>query len=386
LGVHAFEFCCTKTNLNFPHFSDPMNLKRFQFAVNHEDIRVVLAGLKEFKDYFFQEERDLKNFFICVPYELDQHGGSNVVFGRVDYAALQPFLNSLFESSPELAELFALWDFPTIDYDAELCIMDLDCLTTIIESLPKGSHHLSIINQINNRYTNFLMNQLDKKKLPLSNSILRLMIAVQRKAHLTDDFIHHILLTNMIDIKKQKNDDDDDVYGEERTVQSEDGHFFAIKLVFTVLIHADFDVALQLLSHGPNIDAMINKLSDVSSASFSLFLAGLLYLCEHGARLQEQLTQKLLNTQTTQKIILATADNPDKHHIFNGFLQAIFRLIAVQIASEESRHMRTGLTAYFARRYAAVIVATLDPVTHPKHGKVRSVDRVKVDVLLLPDL
>lgn len=337
-----------------------MNLLRFQFAVNHQDTRVVLAGLQEFLDHLCQVEDGLAHFLKPIVRSSSNWSADN-------YPLAQPILDTFFESSPQAEEFFALWEFPSIEYDNELCALDMDCLASVIEALPKGSPHLSsIVHRINTSSSKFIASQLEKKKVVLRNSVLRLLLAIQRKARLYDDLAHHLLLTPLMGKGKAEGEEEEEVKEESR----QDEHFFIIKLLFSIMLLGDADIAQQLLTHGSNVTMLVNRLPVMSVEAYGLFLSGLVQLCEHGSRIQDTLTQKLLNATVMESIISAAAASPTKFDMCKSFLEALIALLASQVLSTESRRVRSGLTANYARRLLVVLVAALDPIRQQMHAEI----------------
>lgn len=348
-----------------------LNLKRFQFAVNHTDPQVVLAGLREFLDLLLNTDEHLRIFFEPTSSSIRKDQS----FEIVEYPNVQPILSTFFASSPQAEEFFSLWEFPTIEYDSELCAMDMNCLAAVVECLPPSSPFLlPIINRINTSSSKFILFQLDKKNYALRNSVLRLLIAVQRKARVADEFLHHFMLSTYVknSIAKQSSDDD-----QEEGKQPEDSIYFIEKLLFSALVFADTDSSISLLSHGNNFESLIDALPKISIEAYQLFLNGLINLFNKGFRIQEQLSHKLLTKHCVQCIFSAAEANSAKQDSCDGFLElAIESLIALML-SQDSKRIRQGISSYLARKLLTSMVSVLKPTIHPLHARAQ-VEVVKI--------
>lgn len=357
-----------------------MNLKRFQFAVNHQDPEVVLAGLNEFIQALVHEDERVGQWLQPTVCNLTSEEVA-LPWTPADYDACQPMLSHFLASSPQAEEFFSLWQFPTIEYDHELCATTFDCLSVLIECLPKTSPSLSgIVYRINHVHVKFILFQLEKKKqqLRLRHSILRLLLAVMRKqVALSDDLVHHLLLTPFLANKSSSTSGKEERNGdgeEEEQPPEQDksvGQYFLIKWIFTFILQADLDLAQQFLTHGPNLDALIHQLPLFSVAAYSLFLSGLVRLCEEGSRIQETIMQKLLTTSVFEKIIMSgEVDRKGKEERCNAFLSLLLEILPRRMKSKEEKTVQRGLSTTNARKVISTLLSLLDPVHRPVHAEV----------------
>ncbi|RYG69721.1 hypothetical protein EON64_02025 [archaeon] len=194
---------------------------------------------------------------------------------------------------------------------------------------------------------------LDKNSLGVLNSLCRLFIATSKKAQLPIE-LSHILLSGNLFKKVNKLSEGDN---------EEDRHFYLVKLLMTLMVHADVDVAKRLLD-SPNIDSIQSLLADFSDETYSIFLSGILYLFLHGARLAEELSQKFYSLSSTKNLLAVAASSSVKYDLCISYLESI------ALACKSGSKQEMGMNLYHRRTYVKTLVTSLEPLVHPARAKV----------------
>eukprot|EP01031_Cornospumella_fuschlensis_P028852 gene28852-34822_t len=338
-----------------------MHLKRLQFAINHHDPAVISIGLKEFLQELLKYDQVVADLFQCR--ELPTSPNGLLVFNSIRHDSLPDdhILVQLLASSPSLEDFFSLWTFTALELDVPLAKLTFDVLTAIVEILPSDSPTLpAVINKLYKVHVEYVQRMLDKNDVKLLNSMFRLFAVTCKKAQIPIELAHMLLSGNLF--KKMSKLAVAD--GEE------DKFYYLVKLLVTLVVHADLDLAKRLLD-SPNMDSVQSLVNEFSDETYSVYLVGLLYLFIYGARLAEEISQKFYSLASTKSLLAAASSSTSKYDLCISYLEAIV------LSCKSENKQESGLNRYHRRNYAKILVTSLDPLLHPAH--------VKIQVLLLKD-
>ena len=172
-----------------------MNVSRFQIALNHEDPTVIISGLKSFSNQILKEHDAL--------YAFGYNGRSiNSLLFSSSSNILYPYYSKINElpvgllalylkSSPQIEELFVLWNLQGYDINKELCPIHMKCIASILFCSHNDDNFCNVvINRIISEYSKSILSQLGSSNQNVIHSTLGLCIAIARvsKQHACDTY------------------------------------------------------------------------------------------------------------------------------------------------------------------------------------------------------
>lgn len=151
---------------------------RFRIALNHENPDVVSRGLREFSDAILRENC-IDSCFGVIPVieELDMKSLLNPPFPNEITGTIKEYI----EASPNVEELFVLWNIPSRDDDKHLCAAHMRCLCSIVRCLRSNSKIIdNIANRITSSKASSILDQLSSGHKELIIETLMLLFEISR--------------------------------------------------------------------------------------------------------------------------------------------------------------------------------------------------------------
>ena len=259
-----------------------MSLKKFQICLNHENPDIIRVGLDEFTDELLRDHSGYDSFRFCgyVPTSGEQKNDQNDSHEAYDETALSTnymgemkgLLLQYIKSSPNLEELFILWNLTGYEYDSRLCYSHMKCLAAIIfctQSTPTVQK--LVINRILSKFSTNIIRQLISNDVLMIQSTLQLLLSICKVSKDMSQRMYYLFMTEnsyFSKILSLKVDDDSLIQNLHNTIS------LVILIIFRVL-NSSFDDELmlkQLLEDDSILMILFQSISDYSNFNIKLIM------------------------------------------------------------------------------------------------------------------
>jgi hypothetical protein len=153
-----------------------MNISRLQVVLNHNDPDIVLNGINEFTKQILLENNSIESF--------GYNGRScttHFTLSSQNAVEVKGLLESYIKSSPQLEELFILWDMSGRESNKPLIVAHLTCIAAILHIAKGDSNFCERISQrILSDYSKSLLESLSSNHSATVHSTIGLLIAICR--------------------------------------------------------------------------------------------------------------------------------------------------------------------------------------------------------------
>jgi hypothetical protein len=222
-----------------------MNIAKFQFILNHDDPDVVQKGLDEFQKKILVDNQLNESF---------GYYGFSTCKTRNSRKAITGLLETYLQNSPQIEELFVLWNLPGRDENRTLSTSHILCISTILHCASSNEYFCNlVVSRILYEYSKSIHMQLGSGDTDLVHSTLGLLIvmASSSKQNCRDTYqklqLSNATFSTLIQKGKSKtwtaiNSDNVQI-----TIQT-DTRQLIIALLLIVIEQADFTISNEIFA------------------------------------------------------------------------------------------------------------------------------------------
>lgn len=266
-----------------------MNVSRFQIALNHEDPNVIISGLKSFSDQILKEHDAIYAFGYNgrSVNSLLLSSATNILhpyYSKYDEMPIGLLLSYL-QSSPQIEELFVLWNLPGYSINKDLCCNHMICVASILFCAHKDEVLCNyIINRIISEYCKSMLTQLGSGNQNVIHSTLGLCVSMARvsKQNACDTYQKIMISNNLFATLLQRgktvtwstrSDNDDDI--DDAETISTDSRLLIIIWFFLIMDAADSTIAAEIASHNSILRRITNGIHKDPTYTIIITLMGI---------------------------------------------------------------------------------------------------------------
>lgn len=267
-----------------------MNVARFQLILNHDDLDVVSAGLKEFALTVLKEHEAEDSFGYCGR---SRYNSASNVLTPVLPSSTIGLLHSYLSSSPQVEELFIVWSLVDRSSNNELCSALNRCLAVILHCAQSLENICNdIVNRILHEFWKNITAMLDSNNTELVHSCLSLLITMCRTSKNNCDQVLQKLnfndnvFTSMIQKGKTKQTGLMTPSGQSVIV---DSRILLIVLIFTLLLNTNEAGLERILASNSIVKKIMHGLTKDVSVSLELILNAVLFLVDRSSVIRSHL-------------------------------------------------------------------------------------------------
>lgn len=304
------------------------SVRAFQIAINHEEPDIVTAGLKEFSNAILEQHKAIEVFgYLGRSAFLDQMGYSDTVsiidpcFPPVAMGLLKAYI----ESSPDLEELFVLWDLPGRDEDKKLSTMHMRCFAAILHCAHQEEPFcIRTIGRIIRDHVKSLHSQLNSGNTALIHSTLGLLVCMCRTSNQScKDVYNKVVMTSLAPFLTLAQKGKELSYDVMEGVKIHtDARYFIIVLTMCCLKVSDPVLTAELLSDKSILRALVSSLHKDSICGVQLMFEGMTRL------LSDQALYKLFDTRCQERVFsMYENTNIDIQMVSHSFVLATCRSV-----------------------------------------------------------
>ena len=264
-----------------------MNLVRFRIALGHSDQNVIISGLQDFTTKVLTDHDAILSFGYC---------GRNSNESLPILERLHPVipeitvdLLQLIKTSPQIEEIFNIWNIPDHQDDKNLCSYLMNCISAILHcSQSNESFCRVIINRILTDYNKSLYLQISSGHLELVHATIGLLISMSRisKQSARDVFQRFNFQASQVTAQLQRGKkinwdipSQTSIGTTTETITEEklstDSRYLFILLVLLILEAATDDMLLDLFSRDSILKKLISSITKDTKISIKLLLDGI---------------------------------------------------------------------------------------------------------------
>ena len=301
-----------------------LTVRGFQVALNHEDPEIVSSGLIEFTSCILSEHQSVEKFgYNCRSSYAESNGyaDSSLLISPQYPDQILGLLQSFLKSSPELEELFVLWDLPGRDEDKKLSANHTKCFAAILFCI-YSNHDLSLkiaLRLLKNHIKSF-QKQLNSGNTTLIHSTLGLLISVSRISNqFSKDIYQKVIIISMNQFSKLCQTGKSLSYEVKEGVKIQtDSRYLIILLLCYILKTLDESILTELFSDKSILRFLTASLHKDSLAGVKLLLESFLYL------LPDEFLYRLFDKKLQEKIFLMYGNSDsDIQRIVHSFVLSV---------------------------------------------------------------
>ena len=285
-----------------------MSTARFLLSLNHDDPKVVMLGLNEFKQQVIKEH----NAVVSIGYN-----GRSCVQGQDTEHMLHPnpnksltgVLSEYIGKSPQIEELFVLWNLPGRDEDRALSSAHVACLASILHCAKSNvSFCNSVVSRLLCDHLKALHNQLASGNVELIHSTLGLLLAMARTSeqNCKDVFQKLNLSSQALDAVVQKGKAVTWMCAENNQSLSTDSRLLVILIVLLVLEAGDETAMLELFAERSLMRKVMHSIGRDSTETLNIVLPGILHALQRNQILNSHL-HDIFDGATVRQLVLLYA-------------------------------------------------------------------------------
>lgn len=324
-----------------------LTVKGFQLALNSDSSENVANALEEFERAILMQHAVVENYGYIGRSSLAALAGLTSIEMLMDPQypiAIVGILDEYIRSSPDLEELFILWDLPGRDGDKKLSAMHMRCLAAIIFCAHDNEQFcLRIQSRILREHAKSIHGQLTSGNMPLIHSTLGLLLSLCRISDQSCRDIHQkILSVNIptLSMLSQKGKEIAYVCQGEYKITT-DARFFVILLVIRCIRVSDSALLVELLSEKSILRALISTIHKDNLFSIKVLLESLTNVLSSQSmcklfdrKLQQRVLSLYENTNsdiqaTAHKFVvdiclkISTASSSSSRYVFSQLIQLL---------------------------------------------------------------
>ena len=308
-----------------------MNVSRFQIALNHEDPNVIISGLKSFSHQILKEHEALYAFGYNgrTINSLIFSSASNILYPYYNKVNEMPcgLLLSYLQSSPQIEELFILWNLPGYDVNKELCSSHMNCIASILFCAHLDETFCNyVINRVISEYCKSILTQLSSSgNQNVVHSTLGLCIAMARvsKQHACDTYqkimISNNLFATLLQRGKTATWPSDDIEIDNNTESiSTDSRLLIIIWFLLIMDAADSTIAAEIATSNSILRRITNGIHKDPTYTIIIALNGIKLVRSNSVTLNQ--TKIVDNTFQERILELYGHEDENVQHTVNIFL------------------------------------------------------------------
>lgn len=328
-----------------------MNIARFRVALSHSEPSVVSQGLNDFTRIILQEHDQIDNFGYYSRCYCDENNIQMILQPSFPIETVGLLLIYL-KSSPQLEELFLLWNNPLRDKDKGLCSCHMSCLATILHcSKSNPSFCSSIINRILHDHIKSIYSQLSSGHVALIHSTLGLLVIMARSTpQIARDLFQKLnfqseCMLNLVQRGKRVVWSSPNAVSASEEVPimklSTDARYLLILLILQVIQYGDDGVLNVLFSKGSILRKLISSIQKDSVSGVTLFLSGIKFIQRNDYFLtnsfQSQANFQLIDEYFQNKVLsLLNSNEVDVQSVAFDFITDYVKCLCKSITSKKS--------------------------------------------------
>jgi hypothetical protein len=235
-----------------------MKLARFQLALNHDDPKITIQGLQEFKDKILLEHNAIESF--------GYNGRSLSSYQKLEFSSsssleIKGLLKEYLLSSPYLEELFILWKIPDRNENPDLIVAHTQCLAAILHCAKSDQRSCDrIVSRVLSEFSRAITNQMTSGQQNIIHSTLGLlfMMCSSSSQNCRDTYQKLINHLHPLQTLLQK--------GKTISVEisgvrlSTDSRHLIVLLILLIFFHCDIMIGNELISQKGFFNRVVNGL------------------------------------------------------------------------------------------------------------------------------
>jgi hypothetical protein len=332
--------------------------RRYQFALNSDNLAVVRRGLLEIIDQIYHEN--------VVAKALTFLSFHNVINSFTDYFGIVPLESSavvrnFLISSPQLEEFFKLWESDEGNGDPVLCCLHLRCLSLFLFLVEtQTTFYLSMANRVFKNYSQHLLKYLKCRDRQVFSHTLVLIVSCLRIKgfQLPENILQCLLEVNFLPQKDAMNNSE--VSPAEKIVLD----VLPVPLIslYTykyILDSQDPIYFSQLIAHASILGRIIDQWTVVETENLSVFFSGFLSIFRSYRGFYYQLPNIFQNS--TCKSLTSNRNDTGRSLLVDTFLHELFAYVSEESISKNKQF----LTDFYLHW-----LEYLSPMEEERHKKV----------------
>lgn len=354
-----------------------MSIGRFQLSLNHDDPKVVLLGLTDFRQQVLQEHNALNSIgYNGRSCELE-HSIENVLHPSTR-DTVHGILLEYITKSPQIEELFVLWNLPGRDEDKPLSSAHMACIAAILHCARANvSFCNSIVSRILCDHLKSLHSQLASGNVELIHSTLGLLLSMARTSgqNCKDVFQKLNLSSQALDAVVQKGKAVTWQCAEHAHSLSTDSRLLVILLVVLVLEVGDETAMLELFAERSLMRKVMHSIGRDSPETLRVVLPGILYALQKNHTLNGHLHDIFDGASVRQLVLLYAHKEESVQEQVHSFVLALVEHMS-GVAGSGKRRGPSGSggggsgVGISVSRCCANIAQHLEPHIDPKQEEV----------------
>jgi len=360
-----------------------MNVSRFQIALNHEDPLVIIAGLNSFSNQILNEHdavyafgyngRSINSLLLS--------SASNILHPYYSKYNEMPIglLLSYLQSSPQIEELFVLWNLNGYDINKDLCSSHMICLASILFCAHKDEVFCNyVINRIISEYCKSILTQLGSGNQNIVHSTLGLCIAMARvsKQYACDTYQKIMISNNLFATLLQRgktvtwpnneNESDNNV----ETI-STDSRLLIIIWFLLIMEAADNTIAAEIANPNSILRRITNGIHKDPTYTIIFTLIGIKLVRANSTTL---IQAKIVDSTFQDRILeLYSHEDNEVQNVANNFLTDHCKYIINNLKShkrnDNAEHDNSN-NSYYSASY---LIRNLQPYIDLRHRDIQMI-------------
>ena len=342
-----------------------MNLVRFQLALNHDDPSIVVTGLKEFKDRILGDH----DAFLSFGYNGRSFRDGGILTKQP--ASICGLLKDYIQSSPQLEELFILWNLPGRNENTDLVITHTQCMAAVLHCA--SSHEkccADAVARILSELWKSVVNQLSMSSTSVVHSTLGLLIAMCRSSaqNCRDTYTKLISQATELHILLQRGKLIS--YELDSIKHTTDSRYLLIILIYTNLLYCDVAMGLDILSPRNLFSRAVNGIHKDPIANVMLICTGISQLLS-AETIPLAVKVELIDSSFLQKLLeVPTLDIATDNSLLLSLIPSILRTYTDILLYATGGKKATSPAVH---GHINVLIKHLKPTSDTAHREVRGI-------------
>ena len=262
-----------------------ITVSAFQFGLNSDEPEIVSSALQDFTRTILQEHHQSENFgylgrssFEASNGYAESHSLINTLHPEHTTGVLKAYLNS----SPDLEELFVLWNLPNRDKDRLLCSQHMKCFASILHCIKNAEKEIChrVCSRILRDHVKSLQIQLSSGHTTLVHSTLGILLSMSRcTTQMCKEVYNKFLVITSATLATLAQKGKELTYECTSTIKiTTDARFFII-LIALLCVHCSDSVMLnEILSERSVLRALTSSVHTDTYYGVVMLLEGLMML------------------------------------------------------------------------------------------------------------
>lgn len=347
-----------------------LTISGFRITLNHEDPEFVIGGLKDFNKQVLLDHDAFDSFGHhgrCNSFEVER------ILSPDSITATTGLLSDLILSSPQLEELFVLWDIPSRNEDKLLCSVHMTTFAVIFHCCQRNQITFGnkIASRILHDFTKSIFLQLATGHIELVHATLGLLIAISRTSHQNARDVYQKIIANASSIEsltqRGKMLPWSDLNGEKK--MSTDCRYLLIILILSILQAADDELLKDIFANNSIMRKVIGTINKDNKHGMKLLIEGLQFVQRDKYYLLTNIKHPIIDYTFQNKLfLLYRYEDSNIKTVVHEFVLDYSRNLA-EVLQLGKKHSSNN----FARQMALQLIKHLMGHQNLKHREIQMV-------------